>query len=128
MKTIFTFLLAMSLLFLLACQQKSNFTTVTSDEFNRIINTDSVQVIDVRTELEYSKGHIHGAMNINVLNDKFDSIANAFLSKNKTIAVYCKSGRRSKIAALKLTKAGFHVYNLDKGIKGWTESGYIIEK
>ena len=128
MKTIFTFLLAMSLLFLLACQQKSNFTTVTSDEFNRIINTDSVQVIDVRTELEYSEGHIHGAMNINVLNDKFDSIANAFLSKNKTIAVYCKSGRRSKIAALKLTKAGFHVYNLVKGIKGWAESGYIIEK
>lgn len=128
MRTIFSFILALNILCLLACQQKKEFTTVTSDEFNKIIGSDSVQVVDTRTELEYSEGHIHGALNINVLNEKFDSISKEFLSKDKAVAVYCKSGRRSKIAAYKLVQMGFRVYNLDKGIKGWTESGHQLEK
>lgn len=113
---------------LTACQHKESFKTVSSEVFEKIINSDSVQLVDTRTELEYSEGHIHRALNINVLNDKFDSIAKEFLSKDMAVAVYCKSGRRSKMAAVKLVKEGFRVYNLDKGIKGWTESGRSLEK
>ena len=41
------------------------------------------------------------------------------LNKKKPVAVYCRSGRRSKIAAQKLADKGFEVYELDKGIMQW---------
>ena len=42
------------------------------------------------------------------------------------VAVYCKSGRRSRNAANILVKKGFKVYNLDKGILDWKELGKEI--
>ena len=46
----------------------------------------------------------------------------------KEVAVYCRSGRRSRTAADILVKKGFKVYNLDKGILNWMEEGREIEK
>jgi rhodanese-related sulfurtransferase len=41
------------------------------------------------------------------------------LKKDVPVAVYCKSGRRSRNAAEILVKQGYKVYNLDSGIAGW---------
>ena len=84
-------------------------------------------LIDVRTPQEYDAGHLKNALNIDVKADNFcDEIEK--LDKGCPIFVYCRSGGRSKTAANIFKKAGFKtVYELDKGIIGWIESGKPVE-
>ncbi|MBR5593944.1 MAG: rhodanese-like domain-containing protein, partial [Bacteroidaceae bacterium] len=56
------------------------------------------------------------------------SLQSANLDKTKTLAVYCRSGRRSKAAANVLVEQGFRVVELDKGIIGWQQAGYPVAK
>ena len=81
----------------------------------------------MRTVAEYSEGHIPGSININVLDEQFAAYADELLDKNEPVAVYCKSGRRSRNAARLLSQKGFKVYNLDKGFESWKENGKEIE-
>ena len=67
--------------------------------FAQIIQSDTVLVVDVRTAEEYNAGHIEGARNIDVLKDNFQTEAMASIPKDKTVAVYCRSGKRSLKAA-----------------------------
>lgn len=92
-------------------------------KFEQIIaDTAKVIRLDVRTAEEYAEGHIDGAMNIDVLKDDFKDNAITRLPKDKTIAVYCRSGKRSKKAAGILAKQGFNVIELDCGYIGWTKA------
>lgn len=111
-------------------QRKSNddFKNLSADEFERFISDDQVQLVDVRTVAEYSEGHIPGSININVLDEKFSANADELLNPGQPVAVYCKSGRRSRNAAKLLVKKGFKVYNLDKGFESWKELGKDIEQ
>ena len=63
-------------------------------------------ILDVRTAEEYKEGHIPNA--INVANETIgeDEIAE-LPDKDQLIMVYCRSGRRSKLAARKLVKLGY---------------------
>lgn len=82
----------------------NNVKNVTMDEGLELISKDSDYILlDVRTSEEYANGHIPGAINIDVdiLEDDLD------LLKDKTIYVYCRSGRRSKIAADILEANGY---------------------
>ena len=91
--------------------------------------TPGAVLIDVRLPEEYEEGHIPGSLNINVKDEQFSSCVDDLLDKNRRkVAVYCRSGRRSRTAAEILTKKGFKVYNLDKGILNWIEEGREIEK
>ncbi len=115
---------------MMACSSKpkDKFTNLSSDEFERLIEDRNVQRLDVRTVAEYSEGHIPGSININILDDNFSSAADEVLDKSLPVAVYCKSGRRSRNAARLLVKKGYTVYNLDKGILNWIDLGKDIEK
>lgn len=115
---------------LMACSSKpkDKFTNLSADEFEKLIENDNVQRLDVRTVAEYSEGHIPGSININIFDDKFSAAADEILDKSRPVAVYCKSGRRSRNAARLLVKKGYTVYNLDKGILNWIDLGKDIEK
>jgi phage shock protein E len=67
---------------------------------------DSRVVIDVRTPAEFAAGHIAGAQNIDVEAADFASRI-ASLDKKASYLVYCRSGRRSAIAADQMAAAGF---------------------
>ena len=100
---------------------KQGFQSVTVQEFANIISdTTTVILVDVRTAEEYGSGHIENALNIDVKQDDFEKNAINMLPKDKTIAVYCRSGRRSKKAAEILSKNGYNVIELDSGYTGWT--------
>ncbi|MDY6319062.1 MAG: rhodanese-like domain-containing protein [Prevotella sp.] len=101
--------------------QSDSIQTVPAEEFAQIIKADSVILVDVRTAGEYDAGHIENARNIDVLKDTFRSIAIGTLPKDKTIAVYCRSGKRSLKAAAILAKEGYKVINLRGGWMEWTE-------
>ncbi|MBO5062289.1 MAG: rhodanese-like domain-containing protein [Prevotella sp.] len=104
--------------------QTEGFESIGSEEFELIIaDTAKVVRLDVRTAEEYAEGHIDGAVNIDVLKDDFEGNTMTKLPKDKTIAVYCRSGKRSKKAAGILVKQGFNVVELNCGYMGWTKAG-----
>ena len=114
---------------LFSCRQsKRDFKTVPVKEFASLIEDASVQRLDVRTMAEYSEGHIPGTININVLDDSFAVMADSTLQKDKPVALYCRSGKRSKKAAAILSEKGYKVYELDKGFNAWQEAGEKVEK
>ena len=63
-------------------------------------------VIDVRTVAEWNKGHVEGAVLIpyDQIGEKIGSVVK---DKSKTIYVYCRTGRRTKIAKEALEKLGY---------------------
>lgn len=105
-----------------------NFRSVNAADFEQIIKQPDVIVLDSRTAQEYADGHISNAVNIDVKLDDFEQKAVSTLDKTKTIAVYCRSGRRSKIAAATLAKNGFTVVELDCGIICWASAGKEVVK
>ena len=58
--------------------------------------------------------------------DDFKELAQRELSKDSTVLVYCRSGRRSLDAAEILTGIGYKVVNLKGGIIEWEEDGLPI--
>ena len=103
------------------------FTSLSVTEFATAIKNDSVVVVDVRTPAEYKSGYIKGAQNIDMKSADFQTVA-AKLDKKKKIAVYCRSGKRSKIAANALADMGYMVIELNSGMLGWQNASMPVEK
>jgi phage shock protein E len=83
-------------------------------------------VLDVRTPEEFASGHVPGA--VNVPHDQLASRV-AEVPRDKDVVVYCRSGRRSQIAADILTANGFkRVSHLEGDIIAWQEKARPIEK
>ena len=121
MKKLFTAILAALGIGMGACAQNP-YTDVDVNRFEQIIKSDSVQLVDVRKLDEFAEGHIAGAIHIDVLTTSFLSNALAKLDKKCPCAVYCRSGKRSAMAATLLAKEGYTVTNLSGGIIAWTEA------
>lgn len=112
---------------LFACNaQDEGFTSLSVDDYAQAIEDTTIVRLDVRTAEEYADGHIADALNIDVLKDDFEQVAVATLPKDKTIAVNCRSGKRSKNAARILVKNGFKVIELDSGYNGWVSKGMPV--
>lgn len=99
------------------------FETVSPQDFARIIKSPEVYLLDVRTADEYNAGHIAGAANIDVLSPDFIENAIKTLPDDKTIAVYCGTGKRSAMASEQLAEEGYKIENLDGGLQAWEAAG-----
>ena len=75
-------------------------------------------IIDARTQEEYDQGHIPGAILIPEY-EIADRAEKELHDKNQLILVYCRSGRRSKIAAEELVKLGYTNIKEFGGIIDW---------
>ena len=128
MKKFFSFLLAMLGMNLPTGCGHQAFQDCTVDEFARFIAQSQVQLLDVRTAKEYAEGHISGATLLDVKSPDFISKAKNMLDPSQPVAVYCRSGKRSAMAANQLAKAGFKVTNLDGGILAWLDKQMPTEK
>ena len=101
----------------------NNWTDLTPDEFEKSYIADGTVTIDVRTADEFAQGHLYHAINIDWQKDGFmDEIKENF-NTNLTLAIYCRSGKRSAAAAQALSDAGYKVLNLTGGYTAWTEAG-----
>ena len=114
MKKILTCLLAMMGLST-ACGQKG-YEDAGVSGFASLVADTSVVVFDVRTAGEFAEGHIERAINVDYYRADFVEQAKAVLPTDKTIAIYCRSGRRSAYAAEKLALDGYKLVNLKGGI------------
>lgn len=101
----------------------NNWTDLTPDEFEKSYIADGTVTIDVRTADEFAQGHLYHAVNIDWQKDGFmDEIKENF-NTTLTLAIYCRSGKRSAAAAQALSDAGYKVLNLTGGYTAWTEAG-----
>lgn len=120
--------LVMGLSFFCLFGQTNKFKTVDVNEFARFISDTDVTLLDVRTPEEHSEGFIPGThFNIDVLEDTYTKIATETLPKDKPVALYCRSGNRSKNAAKILAENGYEVVELGTGFRGWVSAGKKTE-
>ncbi len=89
---------------------------MTAEEAKQNMQSSEFLILDVRSNLEFSNGHIDNAVNVDVEEiEKY--ISDVVPDKERKIIVYCQSGNRSKIASQKLIDLGYkNVYNLVGGI------------
>ena len=117
--------LLLAVMILTACgQNKENgqgavYVNITAEEAKQIMDTEEGCIIlDVRTQEEYDEGHIPGA--ILIPNTEIEAKAEEVLTdKDQLILVYCRSGRRSKIAAEALVELGYTNIKEFGGIIDW---------
>lgn len=99
---------------------------VSAPQLAAMLNQGKVRLIDVRRDDEVAQGVIAGAEHIEL--DRLDPKA-LDLSDGREVVFYCRSGRRSGIAAERLAKAiGRPVRHLDGGIKAWQAAGLPLAK
>ena len=129
MKKLMILLLAVSLL--TACgqeienEQGAVYANITAEEAKQIMDSEEGYIIlDVRRQEEYDEGHIPGAIVIS--HEEIEEKAEEVLTdKDQLILVYCRSGRRSKIAAEALAELGYTNIKEFGGIIDWP---YEVEK
>ena len=118
--------LLLAVMMLTACgQNKENnqgavYVNITAEEAKQIMDTEEGYIIlDVRTQEEYDEGHIPGAIVISheEITEKAEEV---LTDKDQLILVYCRSGRRSKIAAEALVELGYTNIKEFGGIIDWT--------
>ena len=124
MKKILTNLLAL-LGLATACGQQG-YENAEVNAFAERIKSPDVVLLDVRTAEEFGEGHLTNALNIDVKEEGFVEKAKSTLPADKTIAVYCRGGKRSANAAAMLAKEGFKVVNLVGGITAWKDAGMPV--
>ena len=123
MKKLIFILLAVMLL--TACgqdienDQGAVYVNITAEEAKRIIDSEEGYIIlNVREQDEYDEGHIPGAI---VISHKeiAEKAEDVLTDKDQLILVYCRSGRRSKIAAEALVELGYTNIKEFGGIIDW---------
>lgn len=109
------------LLALFSCGK--GYENLSPEAFSQAISSGTYAVLDVRTPKEYAAGHLPGASNCDWYGPDFLKQAEAVCPQGASVAVYCRSGKRSAAAAARLAKAGYQVTNLQGGYLAWTEEG-----
>ena len=106
--------------------QTNKFKTVDVAEFAKAVADTSYVVLDVRTPAEHAEGFIPRThFNIDVLEGNYTELALKTLPKDKPVALYCRSGNRSKQASQILADLGYTNIKEFGGIIDWE---YEIEK
>lgn len=123
MKNLIWIFLAM-LLFTACGQNKENkqeavYVNITAQQAKEIMDSQEGYVIlDTRTQEEYDAEHIPGAILI-PYDEILEKAEGVLTDKDQLILVYCRSGRRSKLAAEDLVKLGYTNIKEFGGIIDW---------
>lgn len=97
------------------------------DVMKRIEKGEKLNLVDVREESEWNKGHLPGARHLGKGVIERD-IETQIPDKDQEIILYCGGGFRSALAGDALQKMGYKkVVSMDGGWRGWTERGYPVE-
>ena len=114
-------LISLSMFGLTACggDNKGSYEQITPQQAKEIMDTEQDYIIiDARTKEEFAEGHIENAMLIPEY-EISDRAEKELPDKEQLILVYCRSGRRSKIASEELVKLGYTNVKEFGGIIDW---------
>jgi rhodanese-related sulfurtransferase len=113
---------------LVSCSSEAQKTDLTVAEFEKAIDQDNIQLLDVRTAAEYQSGHLKNSLLANWNDESEFQERIKALNKNKPVYTYCLSGARSHAATLWLRQHGFTAYNLSGGITTWKNTGMPVDQ
>jgi len=95
------------------------YEQITAEDAKKLMDTESdYSIVDARTEEEFAEGHIPGAILIPEY-EITDRAQSELPDKDQLILVYCRSGRRSKIASQALADLGYTNVKEFGGIIDW---------
>jgi len=81
----------------------------------KMAETENPYVLDIRTRMEYNRGHVEGSQSMSVIGNSFDEKIE-LLDTTRTVFVYCETAHRSPFATMKLKRMGFtRIYDLKGG-------------
>jgi phage shock protein E len=94
----------------------------------RMGKDDGLVILDVRTPAEFAAGHVPGARNV-----PHDAVASRLPEltalRDRPVVLYCRSGRRSALAAEQLRAAGFsRLLQLDGDFPGWDAAQRPVQR
>jgi rhodanese-related sulfurtransferase len=104
--------------------------TISVEETLKLQNESKAIIVDVRELSETASGKIKNALVIPISEmeqnrSEWDKKIESF-NKDKTIILYCRSGRRAGIVGPEIAKKGFKVFNLG-GFDAWKSKGLPTE-
>jgi|UniRef100_UPI004025F5DD rhodanese-related sulfurtransferase len=109
--------------------QSDSIDTLAPQAFIKQAKTDTTAIIlDVRTPGEYKEEHLAGARQLDFLNTSVFDAGIKQLDKSHTYYVYCRSGKRSHNACIKMKKQGLKVFDMEGGILNWKKLGMPTTK
>ena len=112
-------LLALALLLTGCGGSKADYQQISQEEAYRMMQEETVVVLDVREQSEYDAGHIPDAVLLPVGSIGEESAAAVIPEKDTAVLVYCRSGTRSKTAAAALAELGYTAVYEFGGINSW---------
>ncbi|WP_455376197.1 rhodanese-like domain-containing protein [Kaarinaea lacus] len=121
-----TIFLVLLFLFLRTFVATGGAKGINNMEAVRMMNNDNAFVLDVRTQEEFTQGHINTAVNIplGLVDTRISDIHN---KKSSPVILVCQSGNRSGQAARILKKHGFeNLFNLSGGMAGWQQANLPV--
>lgn len=125
MKQIFYFC-GVIIVILIGCKSNSSVKSISVTELEFVLtNSDSIQLVDVRTPEEWKNGVLPKAIKINVNSPDFINSVEKMIDSSKPVYLYCRSGRRSTIACKLLGEKGYNVYNVNGGYLQWLQRNSI---
>ena len=93
----------------------------------RLDRGEKLNLIDVREDSEWAKGHLPGARHLSKGVIERD-IEKTFPDRDAELILYCGGGFRSALSADNLQKMGYqNVISMDGGWRGWNEAGGKVE-
>ncbi|MBS1744349.1 MAG: thioredoxin fold domain-containing protein [Bacteroidetes bacterium] len=119
MKKIFIISFAIAFSTLTGCNSAAQQQNLSVASFEKALNGNDVQILDVRTAEEYQSGHIDHALQADWTNENEFRSRIQSLDKSKPVYTYCLSGGRSGAATKWLNANGYTAYNLSGGINAW---------
>ena len=109
-------------------KQTTTYEQISAEKAKELMDTEKDYIIlDVRTQEEFSQSHIEGALLIPDY-EVAQKAGELLTDKNQLILVYCRSGRRSKLAAEELVKLGYTNVKEFGGIIDWPYETVSEEK
>lgn len=100
--------------------QSDSIDTLAPQSFIKQAKADTTAIIlDVRTPGEYKEEHLVGAQQLDFLNTSVFDAGIKLLDNTHTYYVYCRSGKRSHNACIKMKKQGLKVFDMEGGILNW---------
>jgi rhodanese-related sulfurtransferase len=107
---------------------EGGFKEIKAGDYEKQRSKNKTVVLDVRSPEEFAKGHVPGAVNIDINAPDFAAKVAPF-DKKQTILVNCHAGSRGAVASAELARLGFKtVCNLEGGLDAWEKAGHTAEK
>lgn len=109
--------------------QSDGINVLSPKDFIEQAKADTTAIIlDVRTPGEYKEEHLAGAQQFDFLNTSAFDAGIKQLDNTHTYYVYCRSGKRSHNACIKMKKQGLKVFDMEGGILNWKKLGMPTTK